>query len=862
MKRVRTMWSVLVVLLMAVAGNMRAETAYYVHLADGGIKAFPTKWVQGSPTTSDDGRLSLTLVDGKTMTFDADTYTGWTTDVPDLPRITSFKFNNKYNPSLHQDVEAGEEALPADTLCLTLNAIGKRLVPSFRTNGGEVTVTADGKPMVSKESSLRFDHDIAFVVTGRGNEQLTMNAAGKWSYTPLTTTLVVHTDWLTDNPKGVPRIDIRIDGGASVTSKTTYRHASFTISGNGTYDDMPATDVWIKGRGNTSWGWPKKPYRLKFDEKVKPFGLTAGRNWVLLSNYQTGSLFANALAMKSGQLVDAVACNHIVPVELYVNGQYQGNYMFTEKVGFGNNSVDGDEETGYMVELSVEYDATYKFRSVPFNLPVNIKEPNFDDWMSARRQQRMAEIESDFDRVCQAFYDNTDEVGELLDADACARFLFVNELNMNRESNHPKSTFLFKEDIGDPDSKLIFGPLWDFDWCYGYPSSYTYFDYMQYDNWVRGDWDLVGSQFFGRVKDIGIIKRYYYRVWTNFIEADGVKQLQEFVEDYYHFAQESFANDTKRWGQSVSYPKLVEKAKRWIAERANYVYQGLTPYDLTDFDTRVEGDVNGDGEVTVTDAYLTFCHVMGERTDGFDVSRADVNYDGSINMADVVCIVRRVLAREGKGNAASPLRRAVSEASLTVDDFEIGVGETATVCVGLDTSEGIHALQLDVRHPEGLCLKEVTLHPDLRDCSLSVGECEEGTVRVVVLPDGTAEDLLPSAPEWLRLTFEAVAAVPEEQRTVWLTHGRVTEADGEEKRLGSVRVAFKETTGLRPVVGALYAEGGRCLSLTTLEAQDVDVMTPAGICVRRLHLEAGTTRVDLPDGIYIVAGTKVIIRHE
>lgn len=852
----------ILVLLLAVAGNMAAETVYFVHLADGGIKAFPAKWVLEAPAASDDGKLTLTLVDGKSVCFDAGTYTGWTTDAPTLPRITSFKFNNKYNPSLHQDVEATDEALLADTLRLTLNAIGKRLVPSFRTDGEEVVVTADGRPVTSKATCLRFDHDIVFTVAGRGYERLAKSVAGGWTYEPLTTSLVVHTDWLTDNPKGVPRIDIRVDGGASVTSKTTYRHATFRITGNGTYDDMPATGMWIKGRGNTSWGWPKKPYRLKFDEKVKPFGLTAGKNWVLLSNYQIGSLFANALALKSGQMVGAVACNHIVPVELYVNGQYQGNYMFTEKVGFGNNSVDGDEETGYMVELSVEYDAPYKFRSVPYDLPVNIKEPNFDDWTADRRKERMAEIEADFNHICQAFHDQTDEVNDLIDVDACARFLFVNELNQNRESNHPKSSFLFKEDIGDPDSRLIFGPPWDFDWCYGYPSTQSYFDAMEREEWVNGEWDLIGSHFFGEVHELGAVKRYYYRVWTQFMQNDGVKQLQEFMDDYYRFAHESFANDASRWGRSISYPDLIEKAKRWLAARADFVYKGLTPYDLTDFDTLVEGDVTGDGEVTVTDAYQTFCYVMGVPTDAFDVARADVNYDGSIDMADVVCIVRRVLAKEPQGSLTSPLRLAPSESCLTTSDFEIGFDETATVNVGLDSPAGIQALQMDVRLPEGLRLRDVVLHPAVHGYTLSVGEQEEGTTRLLILPDGTSDEPLRTETALLRMTFEAVAPVPVDQRAVWLTHGRVTEPDGEEKRLASTRVAFEERTGLRPAVCALHVEGGRRLSVTALEEQEVDVMTPAGICLCHLHLNEGTTYVELPDGIYIVAGNKIIISHE
>ena len=40
----------------------------------------------------------------------------------------------------------------------------------------------------------------------------------------------------------------------------------------------------IRGRGNTTWSAPKKPYRLKFDNKVSPLGMSPDKSWVLLAN--------------------------------------------------------------------------------------------------------------------------------------------------------------------------------------------------------------------------------------------------------------------------------------------------------------------------------------------------------------------------------------------------------------------------------------------------------------------------------------------------------------------------------------------------------------------------------------------------
>ena len=41
----------------------------------------------------------------------------------------------------------------------------------------------------------------------------------------------------------------------------------------------------IRGRGNSTWDFPKKPYRVRFRENFSLFGLSAAENWVLLANF-------------------------------------------------------------------------------------------------------------------------------------------------------------------------------------------------------------------------------------------------------------------------------------------------------------------------------------------------------------------------------------------------------------------------------------------------------------------------------------------------------------------------------------------------------------------------------------------------
>ena len=51
-----------------------------------------------------------------------------------------------------------------------------------------------------------------------------------------------------------------------IPSKDYYLNATLTVDGKGIYENYTGKTE-VKGRGNSTWGDPKKPYRLKLDNK-------------------------------------------------------------------------------------------------------------------------------------------------------------------------------------------------------------------------------------------------------------------------------------------------------------------------------------------------------------------------------------------------------------------------------------------------------------------------------------------------------------------------------------------------------------------------------------------------------------------
>ena len=553
--------------------------AIHVYLRDGRIDAFPKDIVTSSNPNFDTGNVVIETTVGQTFTYPLSEVTSVTEEAPtDFPTFESYKFNNKFNDQLFTDAD-GE--MVEDTVFVTIAAIGKRLTPSFKVPDDQTLVYVNGELQESKVTRRRFDSDTYYVITREGIRMFLPETSSEtrgtttYSWQPYGRMVRVAVDWLTDRAE-VPTVYIVTEDGQPITSKTEYKNATITIDGHGIFPSMETTDLQIRGRGNSSWGWAKKPYRLKFAEKVKPMGMKNGKNWVLLSNGQTGSLMVNAIGMKAANLMGAAAANHIVPVDLYLNGEYRGNYNFTEKVGLANNSVDLEDETAAaLLELDSYYDEPegQKFRSTPYNLPINIKDPEFGE---DETRLTLDIIRDDWNSFMASLYKSRD-ISNHVDIDRLARFLMVNELICNFELYHPKSTFCYRESFESDTSKYVFGPVWDLDWAYGYEGHGRYFrDNVTTNYWLEmPNWSSEVNQFFQdlRWKNESLCA-LSQELWEKFLEKD-LTELKEFCQDYYDFAKNSLSLNRTIWGDGTNYEQQVTTAADWLDTRANQIYQDI-----------------------------------------------------------------------------------------------------------------------------------------------------------------------------------------------------------------------------------------------------------------------------------------------
>ena len=258
---------------------------------------------------------------------------------------------------------------------------------------------------------------------------------------------------------GLPVLRIDLMGEEEVYSKEEYQRAEMELI------DTDGSRIWetleIKGRGQATWNYPKKPYRIKFQQKTALFGMEPHKKWELLANYCDKTLLRTSIGFETARKLDMAYVPESCFTELVINGEYAGNYQLTETVGDGKKAL-GITETGYMLEVT-GYDNEIAFRTEERKYPFRFKIPDAED-VTEEMKQNAEKTMNSFEKKLYASkkkaFDPEKGYAALIDMDSWAQwFLLLNIL----ENRHP-NRYYYREDA---DAPIKMGPFWDFEWSIG-----------------------------------------------------------------------------------------------------------------------------------------------------------------------------------------------------------------------------------------------------------------------------------------------------------------------------------------------------------------------------------------------------------
>lgn len=265
---------------------------------------------------------------------------------------------------------------------------------------------------------------------------------------------------------------VRIDtvGHAPILDRDNYVPGAVSIDPNGSSYAAYSGSMGIRGRGNSTWGYAKKPYRIKLDTKSPIMGIATERDWVLLANAVDRSQLRTVAAMQASEATSMLYTPTLRHVEVVLNGQYLGTYLLTQHNEVGPDRVDitemeeddnsGENLTGgYRLEIDERLEENNEpgWRTPRF-VPVVIKDP---DPATSQQHNYIRNYVNAFESALYSpsFTEPATGWRRYVDLQNFIDQYLIQELTYNQDAFF-SSTFMTKERSED---FLRFGPVWDFD---------------------------------------------------------------------------------------------------------------------------------------------------------------------------------------------------------------------------------------------------------------------------------------------------------------------------------------------------------------------------------------------------------------
>ncbi len=294
-----------------------------------------------------------------------------------------------------------------------------------------------------------------------------------------------------EKPKSIPTVRLYTKNKAQIKDRENYVEGSIKVEDPDciySEDTLYEGSMRIRGRGNSTWDMPKKPYKIKLDEKASLLGMPKDKEWCLLANYSDKTLLRNLTAMEISRILEMAWTPRMRSVDVYLNGEYIGVYTLAEHKKVAKNRVNIDTDAGdiYM-EIEQNQDEPRCFWT-GMGVPMMFSDP---DEPTDEVFNSTVQYFKDFEAALTAndFTDPEKGYAAYIDVDSFVNYYMIQELVKNIDGNLRKSSFLTKA----PGGKLVMYHVWDFDLTLGncdyfdsaVGNTYTNFFIKDYGAWGR-----------------------------------------------------------------------------------------------------------------------------------------------------------------------------------------------------------------------------------------------------------------------------------------------------------------------------------------------------------------------------------------
>ena len=412
------------------------------------------------------------------------------------------------------------------------------LVPEFDMEG--VSVMVNGQEVESGKTAVSFADDFTVSVVAEDGSaveyKVTFNCPQINTELPV---LHMKPDYLINSKDNYVQTYIEL---YDKTPEST---------GEGWWDSAEKGKIEMRGRGNSTWGLPKKPFRMKFTEKFSPIGLNHAKekSWVILAQDMDKSLLRTHLAFEYSRILFNPSENYhhekavlFTPCSKFINvyltgqyydsstgrtrtmdGEYLGVYQMSDQVqrADGRIAVDklkasdgADPEKitgGYVLEADLHEGNHYTNTGIKFTY----KYPEDDDYDQAQYNY----ISNYLNEAEAALYGSNYKDPEngwrkYFDEKTLADFIIIKEFVGDLDGY--TSTYIYKRRGCE---KIFFGPIWDCDKGWNNDKRVPHYEYQPLQSLMiyAGFWmpPYVSNDWFQRLWTDETFRAFVAKRWAD-----------------------------------------------------------------------------------------------------------------------------------------------------------------------------------------------------------------------------------------------------------------------------------------------------------------------------------------------------------
>ncbi len=368
--------------------------------------------------------------------------------------------------------------------------------------------------------------------------------------------------------------------------------------------------IGIEVRGQSSQMFPMKSYGVELwdndgestDQSL--FGMPAESDWVLYAPYNEKTLQHNFLAYTLSRSMGHWAANCRY-VELVLNGEYRGIYVFMEKIKrnagrvnvpkISSSAISGDELTGGYI-FSIDKDADGWYSSYPPNpgSGATIRFGHVYPKLSALVPEQKAYLKAYVDSFENAlsgtaFQDPVNGWRRYADEASFQDYFLLNELSRNVDGLRI-STY-FHKNKRSKGGKILAGPAWDYDLAF---RNADYCDGSKVTGWAWQFNDVCGNDFWqvpfwwGRLMSDTAFRSGLRCRWEGLRKGLlDLPSLYRTIDSVSNLTSEARSRHFAKWpvlGQYIwpnpqpiatTYAGEIATLKNWLEQRINWLDANL-----------------------------------------------------------------------------------------------------------------------------------------------------------------------------------------------------------------------------------------------------------------------------------------------